>query len=162
MTRIRNATFLVLILAFVLTMANGAAAAYPPVGAPGSPVIVQGGTETITFSSLSPDTAYIIVVHSTPIDLGTRVSDSAGDLTVSFSTADLDVGTHTVTATAPNGSVVDVSFIVAASSTASSTSTSSTSGLAFTGAQIYGLLAAALGMIVLGFMAVRMGRRRRS
>ena len=146
---------------------QAAHAAYPPGGAPGTPVITVGGTETITFTGLSPDTLYHIVVHSNPIDLGTHLSDGAGNLTVSFSTAGLDAGSHSVSATAPNGTTVSVGFTVAAaSSTVAATpeepaSSTSSGGLAFTGARVGGLTAAALALFATGFAALRLGQRRR-
>jgi hypothetical protein len=132
-------------------------------GIPGNPVVPVGGTETITFTGLSPLTSYHIIVHSNPIDLGFHTSDANGNLSVTFSTAGLDVGGHTLTATSPDGKVFTAGFnVVAGSTSATATaSSSSSSGLAFTGARITGLVALALLLLGGGFLAVRSGRRRR-
>lgn len=161
LTKVRTAVFVLVSLTFVVAIASGAFAAYPPVGAPGSPVVAQGNSESITFSSLQPETAYHVVVHSAPVDLGMFLSDAAGSLTVTFNTAGLDVGPHTVTGTSPTGTMVSVMFTVTAPTVTPVSGSSSASGLAFTGARVWGVIAAAVCLVVLGLVAIRIGRRHR-
>ncbi len=169
------------VLAAITLSAPLAHAAYPPGGTPGSPAVLQGTPESMSWSGAEPSTPYHGELHSAAVDIGTTVSDSAGNLSVSFSTAGLEVGGHTVTETAPDGSTLTGSFQVlgatgaastsgsATSSTGSSTpstgsstpSTGSSGGLAFTGAKVGGLVAAALLLFAIGFVALRSGRQRK-
>jgi hypothetical protein len=167
-----------MILTGLLLIVWGAAAhaAYPPTGTPGTPVVTQDGVESIVFSSLQPSTPYDVVVHSAPVDLGTKMSDASGSLTVTFSTAGLDVGAHSVVATSPSGDVATATFTVVAAPGASpaggssgssglaaggASAPSQASQLAFTGFRVAGLLAVALCLVAVGLVAVRIGRRRR-
>ena len=159
----------------LIATAATAHAAYPPTGTPGTPVVTQNGEETIVFSSLDPSTPYHVVVHSTPLDLGMMMSDNSGSLAVTFSTAGLDVGSHTVAATSPTGDVVTATFTVMAAPTsgasssgssgpasAATASPSAATGLAFTGARVEGLIGVALVLVIVGLVAVRIGRRGRT
>lgn len=68
---------------------------------------------TLSCSGLPPNTDVAVVVHSDPVTLGSYTSDGNGALTVSFSTAGLDAGSHNVTI-AGVGVDVSVSFNVGA------------------------------------------------
>lgn len=169
MTRARGLAFIFVSVVALLGLSPRASAvsgAYPPTGAPGTPVVVAGGTETISFTSLDPDTPYHVVVHSAAIDLGTWTTDASGNLMVSFNTAALEPGQHSVTATSPTGAVTTATFTVVAASpstlgTASPPAATPSSGLAFTGARVWGLMAAAACLVAFGVAAIWAGRRRR-
>lgn len=165
-------------LLLLIVGARAAQAAYPPPGTPGTPVVTQNGVESIVFVSLQPSTPYDVVVHSDPMDLGMMMSDNSGTLTVAFNTAGLDVGVHTVVATSPTGDVATATFtVVAAPGAATGAASSASSGpsalagagaaspsgssLAFTGARVGELVGAALCLVALGLVALRIGRRRR-
>ena len=159
----------------ILSTATLVYAAYPPVGVPGAPVVRLGDTETFSWTGVEANTGYDGIVHSVPLQLGITTSDASGNLKVTFPTASLGVGDHTITETAPDGSTVTGSFQVAAAATAtppafssgpsgssSGPSGSSSGALAFTGAKVGGLIGVALLLFVVGFVALRTGRQRRS
>ena len=95
-----------------------------PVGAPiavnfiGADVvktsIQRGGTETSHGLGFLPTESVHVVVNSAPIDLGNLTPDATGKVTVTFPTAGLDIGTHTVTYTGSVSGIAVVTFNVTA------------------------------------------------
>lgn len=153
---------MVLAIVFALVTAGGAAHAQSSssYGTPGvvgdNQTVTQGSDITITFTNLPPNTDFDVVVNSNPINLGTHRSDGNGTLSVTFSTAGLDVGAHTVTAT--GGGVTAVAHFTVVAAT----------GGAVTGAAIprtgssstIPMTSVALTLLALGGLVVFASRRR--
>lgn len=59
--------------------------------------VTQGSQITICFVNLPPNTDFSATVQSTPVALPTQHSDAAGNMSVTFSTAGLELGAHTLT-----------------------------------------------------------------
>lgn len=158
---------IVLMTVVALTGFSGIALAQS-YGSPGvsgdNQTVAEGDSITITFTNLPPNTDFDVTVQSTVIDLGVHTSDANGNLTVTFSTAGLEPGSHTVTATATNGSGVTAvaHFTVTGASAGGTSGTTSGSALPRTGSSsTVPALSIALAIFALGGLLVFVSRRRR-
>jgi len=88
--------------------------------APGSDnqTVGEGDTITINFVNLPPNTDFSATVQSTPVALPTQHSDAAGNMAVTFSTAGLEAGAHTLTVSGGGVTVVAHFTVVAAGAAA--------------------------------------------
>jgi len=131
-------------------------------GSPGvsgdNQTVAPGDNITITFTNLPPNTTFDVTVQSTVIDLGPHTSDANGTLTVTFSTAGLEAGAHTVTVT--GGGVTAVAHFTITGAAAGATNGSA---LPRTGSSsTIPVLSIALAIAAIGGLFVLAGRRRRS
>jgi hypothetical protein len=69
----------------------------PSFGTVAMSVLPVGSQQTATGHNFTPGTAVRVILEPVGTDLGTRIADADGTVTTHFSTADLTVGTYTVT-----------------------------------------------------------------
>jgi hypothetical protein len=124
-----------------------------------------GGSLIVTGSGFQPGETITLVLHSTPVTLGTTPADSQGSFSTTVTIpADTTPGNHTIIATGnTSGSTASTSIVVVSATTSGGTSTSGSSGggLAFTGAHIAAMAGVGAIALALGGMLVFAGRRRR-
>jgi hypothetical protein len=174
MIRFRNLALIGTLIMGVLLAGTPAQAAtvYPPPTPSASPsqpgntisitVTRPGGTITITITGFISGETIIIVIHSTPVQLGSVKANSSGGASASVVTpADLAVGSHTLTATGvTSGHVVSFPMTVDPKAVAGG-STGSTPGLSNTGVAAVALSTVA-GIFLIGGIAFTFAGRRRN
>ena len=125
-----------------------------------------GGSLIVTGSGFQPGETVTLVLHSTPVTLGTTPADSQGAFSTSvIIPADTTPGNHTIVGTGnTSGSTATTSIVVTSATTTGGTSNSGSSGggLAFTGAHIAAMAGVGAIALALGGMLVFAGRRRRA
>jgi hypothetical protein len=127
-----------------------------------------GGQEIVTGTGFAAGERVRVVVHSTPIRVGTAVADHRGTASLAFDVPrTLAAGTHTVVlAGTTSGLSSSGTFTVVAAAPAPSTGAAAPSApptepaLAATGRQTGGDLLIGLGCVALGGLALLAGRRR--
>ena len=126
----------------------------------------DGGSLIVTGSGFLPGETVTLVLHSTPVTLGTAPADSQGAFSTSvIIPADTTPGNHTIVGTGnTSGLTATTSIVVVSATTTGGTSTGGSSGggsLAFTGADIAAMAGVGAIALALGGMLVFAGRRRR-
>jgi len=123
------------------------------------------GSLIVTGSGFKPGETVTLVLHSTPVTLGTTTADSQGSFSTTVTIpADTTPSNHTIIATGnTSGSTSSTSIVVVSATTSGGTSNSGSSGggLAFTGAHIAAMAGVGAIALALGGMLVFAGRRRR-
>ncbi|WP_394940280.1 alpha/beta fold hydrolase [Psychromicrobium sp. YIM B11713] len=75
--------------------------------------VLAGTEQTITGKGFIPGAEVRLVLHSTPVELGTVTADATGGFTKKFTVpGNLEAGAHTVSATSADGSAVQAGFQV--------------------------------------------------
>ncbi|MBV9412683.1 MAG: hypothetical protein JO148_13890 [Acidimicrobiia bacterium] len=162
------------------TAAGGSVGVTDSAGNPLAPnaTLTPGQQLHLSASGFTPNESVTIAVHSTPVTLATVTADGSGAVLAAVTLpSDLAAGSHTLTLS--GASVTDsYPFTIAASTTGGGstsgggtgsvastgsgvTPATSSAPLAFTGAQITGLVTGALSLVVLGLAMVTGSRRRR-
>jgi hypothetical protein len=120
-----------------------------------------GGQLLVTGENFVPNELITLVLHSTPVTLGTTTSTATGTFSTEVTIpADTTPGAHTIVATGASGDFATTDITVAATTPIPVTATSS--GLAFTGADIAALSGVGAVALALGGMLILAGRRRRT
>jgi hypothetical protein len=151
-------------------LGHRAFAAYGPVvcseSATISPSTVTAGSSfTLTLRGGCVNDTFTVTLHSSAVTLGTVATNSAGSglgtFTVPTSTSG---GGHTVTAADASGNTASVSMTVTAAATTATTAAPAAAShpLAFTGAQIAGMVTAGAVAIGIGGLLVLGSRRRKA
>jgi hypothetical protein len=123
--------------------------------------IGPGGTVTVVGSSFVPGETITLVLHSTPVTLGTTTADPSGSFSANVTIpSDTPAGAHTVIATGSTGdsSTTDLTVTGATPSVAVAVATPD---LPFTGADIAAVSSVGAIALALGGMLLLAGRRRR-
>ena len=143
-----------LAVAAVLLSASAASAQSSSYGAPtpssDNQTVSQGSNITINFQNMPPSTDFSAVVQSITMTLPTQHSDANGNVSVTFNTAGLAVGEHTLTLTG-GGTTAVAHFTVVAGSALPRTGSSSA----------LPLTSIALALLAAGGLLVLVARRRR-
>lgn len=142
-------------------------------------VTAAGKTFTIHLSGFKPGSPVDIVIHSTPLDLGTFTADATGavDATLTLP-SNFPAGAHTITASGIDAAgkpfiLASPLTVAAAGSTlgtttsatgtsATGTSSTSSAGLPFTGFELGAASLLGVGLLGAGSLAVVSGRKRKS
>ena len=120
-----------------------------------------GATITITISGNCGNDTFTIVLHSSPVTLGTISTNASGSGTGSFTVpTSTSPGTHTITATDPSGNSASATITVTGAAATTATTTSS-AALPFTGANAAGTAAIGAGVLCVGGLLVLGARKRR-
>lgn len=137
-----------------LAYGNGGAPIVTTNTSTGSP----GGSLLVTGNNFVPNEGITLLLHSTPVTLGTTTADS--------------IGTFSITVTIPTNTSPGVHQIVAAGATGDSATTTltvegtvpvaATSGLAFTGADVAAVSGIGALALALGGVLILVSRRKRS
>jgi hypothetical protein len=147
-----------------------ATAAYGPVvcseSASISPsTVAPGGSFTLSLTGGCANDTFTVVLHSSPVTLGTITTNASGSGSAGFSVpANTAGGDHTVTAADASGNSASVAIVITAAATAVTAAPAAAAKhpLPFTGAQIAGLVAAGAVAIGLGGLLVLVTRRRKA
>ena len=128
-----------------------------------TPSAPPGGGLGVQGSGFAPNSLVTLVLHSTPVGLGTVTADANGNFTDTVTIpADTPPGDHTIIATDPDGDSASTAIVVSGTVTTTASNSASGSTLAFTGADIAAMTTlGALALAVGGFL-VLMGRKRRT
>jgi hypothetical protein len=126
-----------------------------------------GGTQTVTGTGFTPGEWVHGVLHSDPIDLGMAQADAEGRVTfVVELPAGFQTGAHSVVLTgATSGRVATATFTVAEAAPAASVvpvAAPASPELAYTGAEVGGVLLGGLALVGAGGALAVAGRRRRA
>lgn len=124
-----------------------------------------GSTFTIHLTGFKPGAPVDVVIHSTPLDLGTFTADAAGAVTATLTLpSSFPAGAHTITASGvnPAGAPLILSAPLTVTAAASTVAASTAAGLPFTGFELGAASLLGVGLLGAGSLAVVSGRKRKT